>query len=199
MIAHLNGKLIQKSMESVVIDVGGVGYALSVPLSTFTRLPDTNQPVTLNVHTHLKDDSIELYGFLTQEEKEVFKLLISVTGIGPRLARNILSGVEVDDLVAALAGEDRARLNSIPGIGAKAAERLIIELKDKVLKLKSRAGRTVPAVKDPCSEDVASALGNLGYKYNLAEAAVRKTRERLGDGAGFEELFKEALKTLAKR
>ena len=199
MIAHLNGKLIRKSPESVVVDVGGVGYLLFVPLSTYTRLPPTDQPVSLNVHTNLKDDAIELFGFITPEEKEMFQLLISVSGVGPRLARNILSGMDVHDLASSLAGGDRARLSTIPGIGNKAAERLIVELKDKVLKLRSFAAKTVPAVKDPHSEDVVSALNNLGYRNPQADEAARKARERLGVDAVFEELLKEALKNVSKR
>lgn len=194
MIAFVTGKLIQKSPESVIIDVGGVGYGLVVPLSTYSRLPGIGGDISLNVHTHLKEDAIELYGFLTRKEKEVFLLLISVSGVGPRLAKNILSGIDVERLVTSIASGDRLTLSSIPGIGAKSAERIILELKDKALKLLPDAA----SPRDTLSDDVISALLNLGYKNTQAEEAVKKARGR-GATPGFEELLKESLKVLARK
>jgi len=201
MIAHVSGKLIFKSPESVIVDVGGVGYEVFIPLSTFYGLPEPFETVALSIHTHLKEDAIQLYGFLTREEKQIFKLLISVTGVGPKLARNILSGIAVADLVAAISEGNRARLAAIPGIGAKSAERLILELRDKVKEFAAAYGKTAgaPPSKDAVGSDVISALDNLGYKSAQAEDALRKVRDSLGADVAFEQLFKETLKLLSKR
>ncbi|MBI5641836.1 MAG: Holliday junction branch migration protein RuvA [Deltaproteobacteria bacterium] len=199
MIAHVNGRLTVKTTESVIVDVGGVGYEVFIPLSTFYKLPEINETVFLNVHMNHKEDAIQLYGFLTHEEKESFQLLISVTGVGPKLARNILSGIAVADLVSAIGAGDKARLSSIPGIGAKSAERLILELKDKVKNIaKPETKAAVPASRDSLTADVVSALENLGYKNVLAEEAAKKSKTAL-PGGGFEELFKEALKCLSRK
>lgn len=201
MIAHIRGKLIRKTTESVVIDVNGVGYEVFIPLTTYYQLPDMGHELSLNVHTNVREDAIQLYGFLTPEEKEGFQLLISVSGVGPKLARNILSGIPVGELVNAIASSDRARLNSIPGIGTKSAERLIVELKDKVRNLQRTGEAKGPDVreKDQLSVDVISALDNLGYRTAPSEEAVKKARLLLPSGFGFEELFKEALKLLSKK
>lgn len=202
MIAFISGKLIYKTTESVVIDVGGVGYEVFIPLSTFYTLPELGEPASLKVYTHVREDAIQLYGFLTQDERDVFQLLISVSGVGPKLARNILSGIAVGDLVAAIGSADNKKLSSIPGIGGKSAERLILELRDKI---KAIALKGVPEHKvtagdsDPLSNDVASALENLGYKPVQAEEAVKKAKAALPDGASFEAFLKEALKHLSKR
>jgi Holliday junction DNA helicase RuvA len=209
MIALLNGRLVRKTTESVIVDVGGVGYELFIPLSTYYDLPETGGFVKLNVYTHIKEDALQLYGFATDLEKDVFELLISVSGVGPKLARNILSGVAVEEFIAALAEGDKARLNAIPGIGSKTADRLIVELRDKVLALKPMAagpgrpgGHSMPggpAAGDAVTIDVVSALANLGYRNSHAEDAVRKAREVLDPGFGFEVLFKESLRSIAKR
>lgn len=199
MIAHINGKLILKSPDSVVIDVGGVGYEVFIPLSTFYKLPELNETVALKVHTNLREDAIQLYGFLTIEEKEAFQVLISVSGIGPKLARNILSGIAVGDLVQAISASDKARLSSIPGIGNKSAERLILELKDKVKNITRADVKSAGAPLDSLSSDVISALDNLGYRSALAEEAVKKAKAGLAGSFGFEELFKESLKLLSKK
>lgn len=200
MIAHVKGSLILKSTESVVIDVGGVGYEVYIPLSTFYKLPGLHEELTLKVHTHLREDAIQLYGFLTLEEKEAFQMLISVSGVGPKLARNILSGIDVEGLVSSIETSDRARLSSIPGIGAKSAERLILELKDKVRKLGAAGAPSQgPPEKDPLAGDVLSALDNLGYKSLQAEEAVKKAKANIRPGFGFEELLKESLKLLSKK
>src|SRR3972149_7075037 len=134
MIAHIKGKIIYKSPESVVVDVSGVGYEVYIPLSPYYKLPDTEEYISLNTYTHIREDALQLYGFLTQREKEIFQLLISVSGIGPKLARNILSGIPAEALISAISSGDIARLRSIPGVGGKTAERLVLELKDKMRK-----------------------------------------------------------------
>jgi len=200
MIANISGRLIYKTTESVVIDVGGVGYEIFIPLSTFYTLPDINEPARLKIYTHVREDAIQLYGFLTQEERDVFGLLISVSGVGPKLARNILSGIAVGDLVAAIGSSDNKKLSSIPGIGGKSAERLILELKDKVKLLVIEAPSSSGAEVDTSvAGDVLSALDNLGYKAVLAGEAVKKAKGTLPDDYGFEELFKEALKHLSRK
>lgn len=203
MIANISGRLIHKTTESVVIDVGGVGYEIFIPLSTFYTLPEPGQPASLKVYTHVREDAIQLYGFLTQEERDVFGLLIGVSGVGPKLARNILSGIAVGDLVAAIGSSDSKKLSSIPGIGGKSAERLILELRDKIrtVVLKGVPERVAGhgEAEDPLSVDVASALENLGYKSAQADEAVKKAKTALGEGASFEALLKEALKHLSKR
>jgi Holliday junction DNA helicase RuvA len=202
MIANISGRLIHKTTESVVIDVGGVGYELFIPLSTFYTLPDINEPASLKVYTHVREDAIQLFGFLTQEERDVFQLLISVSGVGPKLARNILSGMAVGDLVGAIGSSDSKKLSSIPGIGGKSAERLILELRDKI---KTVVLKGVPEHKeaskesDPLAVDVASALENLGYKPAQSEEAVKKAKAAIPETASFETLLKEALKHLSKR
>lgn len=199
MIAYIKGALKSKTTESAIVDVNGVGYELFIPLSTFCDLPGEGGLVELNVYTHLKEDAIQLYGFLTPDEKVAFQLLISVTGVGPKLARNILSGIPVADLVNAIGSSDKARLSTIPGIGAKSAERLILELKDKVKNL-SKAGvkEAEPQMKDSLSNDIVSALENLGYKVAQAEEAVKKARALLPQ-SNFEGIFKEALKFLSRK
>ena len=202
MIANISGRLIYKTTESVIIDVGGVGYEIFIPLSTFYTLPDINEPARLKIYTHVREDAIQLYGFLTQEERDVFGLLISVSGVGPKLARNILSGIAVGDLVAAIGSSDNKKLSSIPGIGGKSAERLILELRDKI---KAVALKGAPEHKeaardsDPLSVDVAAALESLGYKPAQAEEAVKKAKAAMPEGASFEAFLKEALKHLSKR
>lgn len=201
MIAHVKGKIIHKSPESVIIDVAGVGYEVHIPLSTYYKLPETEEYVSLNTYTHIREDAMQLYGFLTQREKEIFQLLIGVSGVGPRLARNILSGIPADDLVSAVSSGDIARLKAIPGIGGKTAERLIVELRDKMAAIvRSHVGEVaasgVADKRDDISKDVLSALVNLGYKGNLAEKAIEKAKQ-INTDATFEILLKESLKVLA--
>ncbi len=198
MIAHLSGTIIRKTTEAVVLDVGGVGYELAIPLSTYAVLPNERERVDLQVHTTLRDDSIKLYGFLTSGEKELFRLFITVSGIGPKLARNILSGLSVEDLVKAISNEDRVKLVAIPGVGKKASERIIIDLRDKVFSLdvpQDKGGSPKSAVAD----EVASALLNLGYKAVPAGEAVERAISELGEEAAFEKLLKESLREISKR
>lgn len=196
MIARIHGKLLHKTTESVIVDASGVGYELYIPLSTYYNIGDDG-PVTLYVYTHVKEDALQLYGFSSAEEKAVFSLLIGVSGVGPKLARNILSGIAVAELASALADADKARLNAIPGIGAKTAERLILELKDKVGELRKGGAPSAPT--DTVTDDVVSALGNLGYKPSQAEAAVKSAKEVLGEPFDFEMLLKESLRALARK
>src|SRR5262245_23238216 len=168
MIAHLRGKLAEKDPARVVVDVNGVGYEVFVPLTTFTALPDTGFEVSIDVHTHVRDDVIALYGFSTRRERLIFEKLMTISGIGPKLAVTILSGGSVQGLVAAIKRSDLARLTAIPGVGKKTAERIILELKDKLQDF----AETQP--KSSVEADVLSALENLGYNRALAESAMRR-------------------------
>lgn len=199
MIAQISGRLITKSPERVVVDVQGVGYACAIPLTTYYGLPSEGGPVTLLIHTHVREDTISLYGFATAEELELFELLIGVSRIGPRLARNILSGLPTEDLLEALASGDVARLARVPGVGKKTAERMLVELKDKASLIQAAEGRgdgRPPAEEDTMAGDCLSALINLGYRKDEARRAVESAREAVGAEAPFEEIFKQALKNL---
>ena len=192
MIGSLRGRLCRKATDGIIIDVGGVGYAVTVPLSTFYELPATDHDVRLHIHTYVRDDAIELYGFRTSTEQALFQSLISVSGIGPKLAITILSGMESDTLVSSIADSDITRLMSIPGVGRKTAERMALELKDKVLDVMPAARETtVTGMRD----DVLSALLNLGYRQRDAEAALKGVEEPADD---FETLLRQTLRMLAK-
>lgn len=200
MIAMVKGELAYKSVDHVILDVGGVGYRLFIPLSTFYSLPDSGQ-VRLFVHTHVREDALHLYGFLSTDEKQLFALLISISGIGPKLAINILSHIPAADLHTAIAEGDVKRLSALPGIGKKTAERLVLELQDKVAKagLVQQPGEpSVPPASRRTAplDDVLSALVNLGYKENQA----RKILENLeiAPDAPMEDILKGALKVLVK-
>jgi Holliday junction DNA helicase RuvA len=199
MIALLTGKIAHKSPEYIILDVNGVGYRVQIPFSTYYELPDTGAQISLTIYTHVKEDAISLYGFRTPAEKNFFQLLISVSGIGPKMGKDILSNIQVNELAAAITRGDLARLSAVPGIGKKTAERMVLELRDKVLKLDMAApprdGEGVaPAA--GIEEDVASALVNLGYK----EAVVKKTLSelRIAPESSMEEALKQALKALMK-
>lgn len=200
MIARISGILIQKSVTHCVVDVHGTGYRIIVPLSTFYELPKEDQPVVLHVHTHVREDAISLYGFHTREEREVFQMMISVSGIGPKLAVNILSGIAAGELVRAVTEEDLRRLTGIPGVGKKTAERMILELKDKAAKL-GRDDVTVctVAVKtgDQVKEDALSALVNLGYKGSAVKDVVDRIMRTAPETPSLDQLLKQALRTLA--
>ena len=191
MIAHLRGKLALKDSSRVVVDVNGVGYEVFVPLTTFTALPDTGYEVSIDIHTHVRDDVIALYGFSTRRERVIFEKLITISGIGPKLAVTILSGGSVEDLVTAIKRSDLPRLTAIPGVGRKTAERIILELKDKLQDF------TEGPVKLPVESDVLSALENLGYLRAHAEAAMRRAVDGESDPA-FDGLFKRSLQILTK-
>lgn len=200
MIARISGLLVYKSIGHLIVDIHGVGYRVFVPLTTFYELPDANQMVTLHVHTHVKDDAINLFGFHSYGEKEVFQLMISVSGIGPRLAMNILSGISALELIRAVSQKDVNRLIRIPGVGKKMAERIILELNDKILKLDSceSADKGLSAVStDEINEDVLSALINLGYKSQVAKSAMDKIVNETPGPMTLEVLLKRTLKILA--
>ncbi|MCP3678061.1 MAG: Holliday junction branch migration protein RuvA [Deltaproteobacteria bacterium] len=198
MIAHIEGVLLNKSVESIVIDVGGVGYEVRVPLSTYYKLPDLRQRVALIVYTHHKEETLHLYGFMTPREKEIFQLLISVSGVGPKLARNVLSGIDAEELTEALAMGDLAKLKGVPGIGAKTAERLILELREKARATATATDEAGAGDKGGILHDIHSALVNLGYKSNQADRAVSEIRKSSDGEESFEELFKRALKALTR-
>lgn len=191
MIAHLKGKLIEKNPAHVVIDVNGVGYEVFIPLTTLSALPERGGDVSIDIHTHVREDIIALYGFSTRRERSIFEKLMSISGIGPKLAMTILSGGSVDDLVTAIKRSDLARLTAIPGVGKKTAERIIVELKDKLQDF-----ATAPE-KSGIEVDVLSAMENLGYNRALAESAIRRAIEGDRD-AGFDVLFKRSLQILTK-
>jgi Holliday junction DNA helicase RuvA len=200
MIGFLRGHLLEKHPDRLLVDVQGVGYDVAVPLSTFYVLPDPGESVALRVHTHVREDHIALYGFATPLEQQLFERLIGVSGIGPKLALAALSGIEPGELVRAVRAADIARLTSIPGIGRKTAERINLELKDK---LPAAMDATGPAVADASPEgearaDLLSALVNLGYQRTAAEKALDQAFASLGETASFEAILKHAFKGLAR-
>jgi Holliday junction DNA helicase RuvA len=199
MIAHLKGNLQRKTPHAVVIDNAGIGYEVIVPLSTFYALPEEDERVRLHIYTHVREDALLLFGFHRPLEKEIFMMLISVSGIGPKLAINILSGIGPEELLEAMAGGDAARMQSIPGVGKKTAERIALELRDKALQMRGdREPYLTPALPDEdrrTHEDAVSALINLGYPAKSARAAVDRAR-RVVQEASLEALIKEALRTL---
>ncbi len=199
MIALLTGKIAQKSPEFIILDVNGVGYRVQIPFSTYYELPEEGGTVSLNIYTHVKEDAISLYGFRTVAEKNFFQLLISVSGIGPKVGKDILSNCQVGDLSTALLMGDVSRLCAIPGIGKKTAERLVLELKEKVQKLDSSAPSQVhgrSALSPGILDDVASALVNLGYKEQVVRKALAEME--ISADASMETVLKQALKSLMK-
>lgn len=196
MIAHLRGRLLAKHPNQAIVETGGVGYDVTVSVPTFSDLPALGSEVALHVHTHVREDSIALYGFLRPAEKQLFEKLITVSGIGPKLAITILSGMSVDEMVASIRGDDVAKLTRIPGIGKKTAERMVLELRDK-LPREAFGEVTAPPAVSPMGEDVVSALVNLGYQRSAAERALA-TVSRNGKGGSFELLFREALAVLSR-
>ena len=200
MIAHLNGLLLRKTTQSLVIDVGGVGYEVFVPLSTFYSLPEEGKGVSLHIYTHSREDVLLLFGFDTKLEKDLFLMLTSISGIGPKLSVNILSGIGPADLLGAIADGDADRLQAIPGVGKKTAERIALELKDRASMVLCHEGSSLPPALESKSErftdDALSALLNLGYSPKLAERAIRDARALIKKPT-LEELIRESLKVLA--
>ena len=199
MIACLQGKLIYKSPEQVILNVNGVGYQVHVPLTTFYELPDLQQEVLLNIYTHVREDCIHLFGFLTSSEKEMFLRLIEVAGIGPKLAVNILSGIRAEELRSAIWTGDISRLNCVKGVGKKTAERIVVELKDKLkdemIQFEPVAGGKEDSGK--VARDALSALANLGYRPREAEHAVRRALQQAKEASPtLENIIREALKML---
>jgi Holliday junction DNA helicase RuvA len=195
MIAHLRGRLLAKHPNQAIVETAGVGYDVTISIPTFSDLPAVGNEVALHIHTHVREDQIALYGFLRQAEKQLFEKLITVSGIGPKLAITILSGMPVDEMVGAIRGNDIARLTRIPGIGKKTAERMVLELRDKL----PPAGAETPAAPTMTAmeEDVLSALVNLGYQRPAAERALASVVKSGKDGS-FEAMFRNALAALAK-
>jgi holliday junction DNA helicase RuvA len=196
MIAHLRGKLLVKHPNQAIVEAGGVGYDVTISVPTFSDLPAIGADVALHIHTHVREDQLALYGFLRPAEKQLFEKLLTVSGIGPKLAITILSGMAVDEMVAAIRGNDVARLTRIPGIGRKTAERMVLELRDKLPSRPSGQEIVAPQM-TPIEEDVLSALVNLGYQRAAAEKALA-VATRLGKAASFDVLFRETLGGLSK-
>lgn len=197
MIAHLRGRIFDKQPNRIIVDVNGVGYDVAVPLSTFYGLGDAGADIALRIHTHVREDALLLYGFATRLEQELFERLISVSGIGPKVGLAVLSGIETNELIKAIQRSDLARLTAIPGVGKKTAERIVLELKDRL----PLAAHTQPAgggVAEPSDlkDDVLSALVNLGYQKTLAEKAVDTAIKR--DAGDFEQTLRQALRELAR-
>ena len=195
MIAQLRGTLSDKRPNQVLVDVGGVGYLVHIPLSTFYALGDLHSTVTLLIYTHVREDAISLYGFLSAREKHLFELLISASGVGPVLALKILSGMSVDDLVPAIRAGDLARLTRIPGVGRKTAERMVVELRDKLAAMEAPESARQPVAATGAAGDVVSALLNLGYEQRAAEQAVERAGKN-GIADSFEVLLRAALQQL---
>ena len=199
MIAFLRGRVLDKHPNRIVIDVNGVGYELYVPLSTYYHVGEAGMEIALHVHTHVREDAIQLYGFLTTLEQQLFERLIAISGIGPKLAVAVLSGIDTDELVSSIQRADVARLTRIPGIGKKTAERIVLELKDRladVVPSATTGGAARPQI-DHARDDLVSALQNLGYHRPLAEKAVDAVHARDGS-AKFEDALKGALRELMR-
>jgi Holliday junction DNA helicase RuvA len=198
MIAHLRGKLLAKHPNQIIVETCGVGYEVNISVATFSELPANGSEVALHIHTHVREDVIALYGFFRPAEKQLFEKLMTVSGIGAKLAITILSGMAADEMAAAIRGNDVARLTRIPGIGKKTAERMVLELRDKL----PAAGTSAPAVPalSAIEEDVMSALVNLGYQRAAAEKALAtlgKNSVARSQGS-FDAMFREALASLSK-
>lgn len=201
MIAHISGKLIQKQPNAIIVDVSGVGYELNVPLSTFYELGEVGANVSLRVHTHVREDALQLFGFRTEAEKKLFVLLNSVSGIGPKLAITVLSGLSAEELIQAIRAGNLTKLTGVPGVGKKTAERMLVELKDKVAAilppgLEDATTVVIAQTGDAMREDVISALVNLGYPRAQAEKAVNAVLKQTPDER-FEAVLKSALRSLA--
>lgn len=201
MIASLTGRLAFKSPSQITLDVQGVGYEVFIPLSTFYSLPDINESASLRVHTHLREDAIQLFGFLTATEKGAFILLTGISGIGPKLALSVLSTLSVTDLVSAIQSGDMEKLATVPGIGRKSAGRIVLELKDKVERLQA-VPAAVAAVTDDHSlrvdDDALSALVNLGYRAQEAKDIIKRITQSQAGPMPLKDLIRETLKELAR-
>ena len=196
MIAHLRGTLLAKHPNQAIVEAHGVGYDVAITVPTFAELPAAGGEVALHIHTHVREDALSLYGFLRVSEKRLFEKLLTVSGIGPKLAITILSGMAAEEMVGAIRGGDVARLTRIPGIGKKTAERMVLELRDK-LPGATAAGTSAPQA-SPVEEDVISALVNLGYQRAAAEKTLAATRMAGSGGQSFDVLFRAALGALSK-
>jgi len=193
MIAHLRGRLIARHPNQAIVDAGGVGYDVTISVPTFSELPPLGGEVSLHIHTHVREDQLALYGFLRPEEKQLFEKLLTVSGIGPKLAITILSGMPTDEMVNAIRGNDVARLTKIPGIGKKTAERMVLELRDKLAVAGNEPAAVMPSF-SALQEDVLSALVNLGYQRAAAEKALGAVEKN----GSFDSMFRHALSVLSK-
>jgi Holliday junction DNA helicase RuvA len=193
MIALLRGALLEKHPNQAIVDAGGVGYDVTIPVSTFTKLPEAGAEVRLKIHTHVREDALALYGFLTQDEKALFEKLISVSGIGPTLAIKILSGLAASDLILSIRRGEVEKLVKVPGVGKKTAERMVLELRDKLPPEKAGEVATMPTL-SAVEEDVLSALMNLGYQRASAEKAL----SAITKNGQFDAMFRQALTVLSK-
>jgi Holliday junction DNA helicase RuvA len=196
-IAHLRGRILDKQPNRLIVDVNGVGYDVAVPLSTFYGLGDTGSDIALRIHTHVREDALALYGFATRLEQELFERLIGVSGIGPKLALAVLSGIEPGELIRAIETSDVARLTAIPGVGKKTGERIVLELKDRLPRARPDAPVSDVAAPPALKDDVLSALVNLGYHRPLAEKAV-SAAAKAEPGGDFERTLKLALRELSR-
>ena len=197
MIGQLRGSLADKRPNQVLVDVGGVGYLVYVPLSTYASLGELHTEVTLLIHMHVREDALALYGFLSSREKHLFEMLLSASGVGPSLALKILSGMSVEELIPAIRTGDLARLTRIPGVGRKTAERMVVELKDRLEAVTIEQERPAAASPAGTEADVVSALVNLGYEGRVAEKAVEEAKREAGT-ANFEKLLRAALQGLSQ-
>jgi len=207
MIAHLSGTLLSKQATSVIVDVGGVGYDVAIPLSTFYDLGEIGEPVQLRVYTHVREDALQLYGFKTARERELFLQLISVNGVGPGLAIKLLSGMNADEMIASIRTNNLVRLVAIPGVGRKTAERLVVDLRDKIAALSSpaleeefaakAAVEGAPTTTEAMRNDAMSALANLGYQRAAVEKAVKNAVDEGGE-LSVEVILRRSLRSLAK-
>ncbi len=206
MIAHLSGTLLSKQATSVILDVGGVGYEVTIPISTFYELDEPGSKVQLRIYTHVREDALLLYGFKTARERELFMRLISVSGIGPKLGITLLSGMSADEMIASIRTNNLARLTLIPGVGRKTAERLVMELRDKIAALSSpeleeelgaKPSVSVTPTEDAVRADALSALVNLGYQKSTAEKAINAAIVEGGD-ISVESILRRSLRRLAK-
>jgi Holliday junction DNA helicase RuvA len=200
MIARIQGILLEKSLASVTLDVGGVGYRVFVPLTAVYDLPEAGATLVLHIHTHVREDAIQLFGFPDSAQRDLFQMMIAVSGIGPRLAMNILSGIAPDELAEALSRGDLARLTRVPGVGRKMAERMVLELRERVLKAGFAKGQRpgeAPAGPSGVEEDVLSALLNLGYKEAAAQKAIEAAAREIPVPASLDGLLKGALRVLS--
>lgn len=206
MIAHLNGTLLAKHATGVIVDVGGVGYEVTIPLSTFYELAEVGSNVQLRIYTYVREDAMQLYGFKSARERELFMRLLSVSGIGPKLGITMLSGMNADEMIASIRTNNLARLTSIPGVGKKTAERLVIELRDKIFALSSPAleeeysaqtGASPMVTEDTMRDDALFALLNFGYQKGAAEKAIMAAMQE-GDEITVEVILRRSLRLLAK-
>ena len=197
MIAHLTGKLLEKQTNSAIVDVAGVGYDVTIPLSTFYELGEIGSDVSLRVHTHVREDAIQLFGFKSGRERDLFLRLIGVQGVGPKLAITMLSGMSADEMVLAIRKEDLAKLTGIPGVGRKTAERLVVELRDKMADLGESKASAEALPADSVFDDALSALINLGYQRAAAEKALNAAAKE-GTEITVQKLLRRSLQILAK-